>query len=90
MPGFSSSGDDEIVHTSHEPSDHHVAQHKLRKQLEKITDDSLHEGMPCTSEVCFLLFMASNKDISLKVRGRLYSSCVRSGMLHGSETRLAP
>jgi len=27
-----------------------------------------------------------NKDISLKVRGRLYSSCVQSSMLHGSET----
>jgi len=29
-----------------------------------------------------------NKDISLTltVRGRLYSSCVRSSMLHGSET----
>jgi len=28
----------------------------------------------------------SNKDISLKVRGRLYSSSVWSSMLHGSET----
>ena len=28
----------------------------------------------------------TNKDISLKVRGRLYSSCVLSSMLHGSET----
>jgi len=28
----------------------------------------------------------SNKDISLTVRERLYSSCVRSSMLHGSET----
>jgi len=27
-----------------------------------------------------------NKDISLIVRGRLYSSCVQSSMLHGSET----
>jgi len=26
----------------------------------------------------------TNKDISLTVRGRLYSSCVRSSMLHGS------
>jgi len=25
-------------------------------------------------------------DISLIMRGRLYSSCVRSSMLHGSET----
>ena len=30
--------------------------------------------------------MLTNKDISLTVRGRLYSSCVRSSMLHGSET----
>jgi len=29
---------------------------------------------------------SGNKDISLSVRGRLYSSCVRSSMLHGSET----
>jgi len=39
MPGFSSSGEDEVVHT--ESSDHHVARQKLRKQLEKVTDDSL-------------------------------------------------
>ena len=26
-----------------------------------------------------------NKDVSLIMRGRLYSSCVRSSMLHGSE-----
>jgi len=31
--------------------------------------------------------LLTNKDISLIVRGRLYSSCVRSSMLHGSETR---
>jgi len=42
MPGFSSSGDDEVVQT--EPSDHHVARQKLRKQLEKMTDDTLHQG----------------------------------------------
>ena len=29
-----------------------------------------------------------NRDISLIRRGRLYSSCVRSSMLHGSETWL--
>ena len=28
----------------------------------------------------------TNKDISLIMRGKLYSSCVRSSMLHGSET----
>ena len=28
----------------------------------------------------------TNKDVSLIMRGRLYSSCVRSSMLHGSET----
>jgi len=32
-----------------------------------------------------LVPLFSNKDISLKVRGRLYSSCVQSSMLHGSE-----
>jgi len=34
-----------------------------------------------------LVQLLTNKDISLTVRGRLYSSCVRSRMLHGSETR---
>jgi len=33
-----------------------------------------------------LVPLLNNKDISLSVRGRLYSSCVRSSMLHGSET----
>ena len=28
----------------------------------------------------------TNNDVSLIMRGRLYSSCVRSSMLHGSET----
>jgi len=37
-----------------------------------------------------LVPLLTNKDtcISLIVRGRLYSSCVRSSMLHGSETGL--
>jgi len=30
--------------------------------------------------------LLANRDISLIRRGRLYSSCVRSSMLHGSET----
>jgi len=30
--------------------------------------------------------LLTNKDLSLIMRGRLYSSCVRSSMLHGSET----
>ena len=33
-----------------------------------------------------LVPLLTNKDVSLIVRGRLYSSCVRSSMLHGSET----
>jgi len=33
-----------------------------------------------------LVPLLTNKDISLSVRGRLYSSCVRSSMLHISET----
>ena len=33
-----------------------------------------------------LVPLLTNKDISLIVRGRLYSSYVRSSMLHGSET----
>ena len=33
-----------------------------------------------------LVPLLTNKDVSLTMRGRLYSSCVRSSMLHGSET----
>jgi len=33
-----------------------------------------------------LVLLLTNKDVSLIVRGRLYSSCVRSSMLHGSAT----
>ena len=33
-----------------------------------------------------LVPLLTNSDISLITRGRLYSSCVRSSMLHGSET----
>jgi len=33
-----------------------------------------------------LVPLLTNKDISLIVRGRLYSSCVRSSMLHRSDT----
>ena len=33
-----------------------------------------------------LVLLLTNKDISLTVRGRLYSICVCSSMLHGSET----
>ena len=33
-----------------------------------------------------LVSLLTNKDVSLIIRGRLYSSCVRNSMLHGSET----
>ena len=33
-----------------------------------------------------LVPLLTNRDISLVRRGRLYSSCVQSSMLHGSET----
>jgi len=33
-----------------------------------------------------LVPLLTNMDISLIRRGKLYSSCVRSSMLHGSET----
>ena len=33
-----------------------------------------------------LVPLLTNKDISLIMRGRLYSSCVRCSMLHGGET----
>ena len=35
-----------------------------------------------------LVTMLTNNDVSLIMRGRLYSSCLRSSMLHGSETCL--
>jgi len=52
----------------------------------------------CTFDMCIKLLLTYllkftqlvplliNKDISLIVRGRLYSSCVWTSMLHGSET----
>jgi len=33
-----------------------------------------------------LVPLLANKDVSLVVRGGLYSGCVRGGVLHGSET----
>ena len=33
-----------------------------------------------------LIPLLTNKDMLLIMRGRLYSSCVQSSMLHGSET----
>ena len=33
-----------------------------------------------------LVPLLTNKDVSLIMRGRLYSRCVHSSMLHGSET----
>ena len=33
-----------------------------------------------------LVPLLTNKDVALIMRGRLYSSCVQSSMLHGSET----
>jgi len=35
-----------------------------------------------------LIQLLTNMDVSLKMRGRLYSSCVPSSMLHGSDTWL--
>jgi len=34
----------------------------------------------------WLVPLLTNKDVSLIMRGRLYSSCVRTSVLHGSET----
>jgi len=33
-----------------------------------------------------LVPLLTNKDVSLIMRGRLYNSCARNSMLHGSET----
>jgi len=35
-----------------------------------------------------LVPLLANKEVLLIMRGRLYSSCVQSSMLHGSETWL--
>ena len=32
------------------------------------------------------MFLLTNKDVSLLMRGKLYTSCVHSCMLHGSKT----
>ena len=40
----------------------------------------------CVNLVTLLVPLLTNKDVSLIVRGRLHSSCVRSSMLHGSQT----
>jgi len=37
-------------------------------------------------DTSLLVSSGTNKDVSLIMIGRLYSSCVRSSMLHGSET----
>ena len=38
------------------------------------------------NKFCQLVSLLTNRDISLIRRGRLYSSCVRSSMLHKSES----
>jgi len=40
----------------------------------------------CWNKFRQLVPLLTNQDISSTMRGRLYSSCVRSSMLHGSET----
>jgi len=43
-------------------------------------------GGRSSSEFRQLVPLLTNKDMSLMVRGRLYSSCMQGGMLHGSGT----
>jgi len=40
----------------------------------------------CWNKFWQLVPLLTNKDVSLIMTGRLYSSCVRSSMLHGSDT----
>jgi len=40
----------------------------------------------CMNKFRQLVSLLTNKDVSLIMRGRFYSSCVRSSMLHGSKT----
>jgi len=44
------------------------------------------ENGPSWNKFRQLVPLLTNNDISLIVRGKLYSSCVLSSMLHGSET----
>jgi len=51
---------------------------------------SIH-WVPISPVACIISatsLLLTNKDISVMVRGKLYSSCVRSSMLHGSENWL--
>jgi len=43
-------------------------------------------GLRTVDRLSAISAVFTNRDISLIRRGRLYSSCVRSSMLHGSET----
>ena len=49
---------------------------------------SENEPLVCSSSLNINSYnpLFTNKDVSLIMRGRLYSSCVRGSMLHGSET----
>jgi len=51
-------------------------------------NDHMARCRGCSMAQALLVTLLTNKDISLIVRGRMYSSCVQSstGMLHGSET----
>jgi len=63
--------------------------HYLSDMLSVDGDDDA--AVEARIRICWIKFrqlvpLLTNQDISLTMRGRLYSSCVRSSMLHGSET----
>ena len=60
--------------------------HQMRQFQEHLTYTwrkcyKAHDGL-----ILSLVPLLTNKDVSLIMRGRLYSSCEQSSMLHGSET----
>ena len=60
--------------------------HKRRLNLALVCLFCVEVHFFCWNKFRQLVPLLTNKDMSLIMRGRLYSSCVRSSMLHGSET----
>ena len=79
----------------HRPTDQQACDRVSKRRrdpthwLDPVTQRPLAENVMSMDVWIFsrqLVPLLTNKDISFITRGRLYSSCVRSSMLHGSET----
>ena len=73
-----------VLHTAHLlfGTEGNFSTTKPVQPLQGLSQDSLVQW----NKFRQLVPLLTNKDVSLIMRGRLYSSCVRSSMLHGSET----